>query len=259
MRNCWAIDGRVHHIWVSRQDCQAMVTGRVYFYKYSQQILFLKGDICFDSLGFVCDQTYSGNEGYVSAVAIGFCSDNFPSGSVVTGCQDGKIRIYNPGTVNPTSTLTGHTDTGLSDKHNCLNTRSFKSLFHILVCALVTRPGFLLSGSWDKTARLWQSDGSPVVTLSGHAAAVWAVEFLQCSPSASEAIVLTASADKTIKMWKGDSPFQTFKGHTDCVRALAVCDSNHFLSAANDATIKLWITSGECISTFYGHTNYIYG
>lgn len=54
---------------------------------------------------------------------------------------------------------------------------------------------------------------------------------------------------------------KTYQGHTDCVRALAVCDdSEHFLSAANDATIRLWrIASGECVSIFYGHTNYIYG
>ncbi|KAK4035672.1 hypothetical protein OUZ56_027758 [Daphnia magna] len=191
-----------------------------------------------EGLGFVCDQTYIGNEGYVSSVAIGGTSDNFPGGCVITGCQDGKIRVYNPGSVNPTSTFTGHSDT---------------------VCALITRPGFLLSGSWDKTARLWQSDGAPIVTLSGHAAAVWAIEFLHCPNSASEVLILTGSADKTIKLWKGDSPFQSFKGHTDCVRALAVCDSNRFLSAANDATIRLWITSGDCIATFYGHTNYIYG
>lgn len=135
----------------------------------------------------------------------------------------------------------------------------FKLNSVFLVCSLVTQNGFLLSGSWDRTARLWRSDGSPVMTLSGHAAAVWAVEFLQCSDSASEIITLTASADKTIKMWKGDLPFQTFKGHTDCVRALAVCDSSRFLSAANDASIRLWVISGECIATFYGHTNYIYG
>lgn len=127
------------------------------------------------------------------------------------------------------------------------------------MCALVTQSGFLLSGSWDTTAKLWQSDGSIICTLSGHSAAVWAVEFLQHSSSVSELITLTASADKTIKMWKGESPFQIFKGHTDCVRALAVIDSKRFLSAANDATVRLWITSGECVSVFYGHTNYIYG
>lgn len=64
-------------------------------------------------MGFVCDQTYIGNEGYVSSVAIGGTSDNFPGGSVITGSQDGKIRVYNPGSVSPSSTLTGHTDTGV--------------------------------------------------------------------------------------------------------------------------------------------------
>ena len=127
------------------------------------------------------------------------------------------------------------------------------------MCALAIRPGFIMSGSWDKTARIWQFDGSTVLTLTGHTAAIWAVEVLKCSASPSEIITLTGSADKTIKMWLGDSPLQLYKGHTDCVRALAVVDANRFLSAANDATIKLWVTGGECLSTFYGHTNYIYG
>lgn len=133
----------------------------------------------------------------------------------------------------------------------------------ISVCALAVRPGLLISGSWDKTARIWRSgDTGSVTTLSGHTAAIWAVEVLDCSsPSSgtSGILTLTGSADKTIKLWQGDSPLQLFKGHTDCVRALAVVDSSRFLSAANDATIRLWVVSGECLATYYGHTNYIYG
>jgi len=64
-------------------------------------------------LGFICNQTYGGNEGYVSAVAVGSPSEMLPSGAVITGCQDGKIRIYNPEMSSPSSTLNGHTDTGL--------------------------------------------------------------------------------------------------------------------------------------------------
>ena len=134
----------------------------------------------------------------------------------------------------------------------------YNLFFFFLVCSVVAKENFLFSGSWDKTARVWQ-DSSSVLTLSGHTAAIWAVEILESADCVSNLVVLTGSADKTIKMWKGNSPFQVFKGHTDCVRALAVCSSDQFLSAANDATIRLWITSGECLSTFYGHTNYIYG
>ena len=48
-------------------------------------------------------------------------------------------------------------------------------------------------------------------------------------------------------------------GHTDCVRALAATSGNEFLSCANDATVRHWnATVGTCLSTFYGHSNYIY-
>ena len=115
----------------------------------------------------------------------------------------------------------------------------------------------VLSGSWDKTAKIWISGSlEPHLTLNGHSAAIWAVEILSTNP---EFLTLTGSADKTIKLWRGNSPLQIFKGHEDCVRALVLCDTSRFLSAANDATIKLWLVSGECLATFYGHTNYIYG
>ena len=47
-------------------------------------------------------------------------------------------------------------------------------------------------------------------------------------------------------------------GHTDAVRALAVVDSRQFLSASNDAHVRRWSSSGDCLGTYSGHTNYIY-
>ena len=210
----------------------------------------------------MCNQTFGGNEGYVSTVAV-TPSDSLHRGKVITGCQDGKIRIYNPESVNPCETLSGHNDTGTLKKKKSHMQQENSTVTNIIfivstVCALATTPEYFLSGSWDKTAKIWQYDGAPVLTLSGHTAAIWAVEILSSS-TGSDIISLTGSADKTIKMWRGNTPFQIFKGHTDCVRALAVCDANRFLSAANDATIRLWLVSGECLATYYGHTNYIYG
>lgn len=34
---------------------------------------------------------------------------------------------------------------------------------------------------------------------------------------------------------------------------------NGFLSASNDASIRLWSYSGENLNTFYGHSSFIYG
>ena len=124
------------------------------------------------------------------------------------------------------------------------------------MCPLATAQEYILSGSWDKTAKIWDHNRSPLLTLSGHTAAIWAVQILSCS---SDIVSLTGSADKTIKLWQGNSQLQIFNGHIDCVRALAICDANCFLSAANDATIRLWLISIECLATYYGHTHYIYG
>ena len=49
-----------------------------------------------------------------------------------------------------------------------------------------------------------------------------------------------------------------FTGHTDAVRALAVVDKTQFLSASNDAHVRRWSASGDCLGTYSGHTNYIY-
>lgn len=47
-------------------------------------------------------------------------------------------------------------------------------------------------------------------------------------------------------------------GHEDCVRGLAILSETEFLSCANDASIRKWQITGECLEVYYGHTNYIY-
>ena len=71
-------------------------------------------------------------------------------------------------------------------------------------------------------------------------------------------IMVTASADKLIKLWKAGVNTHTLAGHTDAVRSLAVISSEEFLSASNDATVRRWSRTGDCLGTYYGHENYIY-
>ena len=52
---------------------------------------------------------------------------------------------------------------------------------------------------------------------------------------------------------------QTFLGHSDCVRGLAMVDQNEFVSCSNDATVRRWtIFDSGCLQVFYGHSNFIY-
>ncbi|KAM0792413.1 hypothetical protein ACM66B_005091 [Microbotryomycetes sp. NB124-2] len=129
------------------------------------------------------------------------------------------------------------------------------------VCSLATSTDgrTLISGSWDKTAKVWK-DFEFKYTLRGHEQSVWAVLVLD---GASESY-LTGSADNTIKLWNGERCTQTFRGHTQAVRALAKLglsagSPDLFASAGNDATIRVWsLKTGETVHTLYGHDSFIY-
>ncbi len=43
-----------------------------------------------------------------------------------------------------------------------------------ICCLAVSMRGDIISGSWDKTAKIWR-DGKCIQTLSGHEFAVWGV------------------------------------------------------------------------------------
>ncbi|KAH9488092.1 hypothetical protein Btru_065405 [Bulinus truncatus] len=174
-----------------------------------------------------------GHTNFVSSICVMPPDDTYPEGLIVTGSNDKTILAYKPDNPDPVFKLTGHEGN---------------------VCALASgKFGFLLSGSWDNTARVWLNQKC-VMVLEGHTMAVWAVGIIS-----GQGVMLTGSADKTIKAWKAGKNIQTFKGHEDCVRALAVVSENEFLSCSNDATIRRWaVTSGDCLAIYYGHTNYVY-
>ena len=67
--------------------------------------------------------------------------------------------------------------------------------------------------------------------------------------------VLTASADRTIKLWEGESCVQSYTGHEDVVRDLALLPGVGFVSASNDGTIRAWELGGSCLKVLrHPHT-----
>ena len=155
-----------------------------------------------------------------------------------TGSNDATVCIYQENSLVPILTLKGHEST---------------------VCSIAAgvEPQSIITGSWDKTARIWtidQSGGINFVELKGHDAAVWAVASLPKSKK-----FITGSADKNIIFWntKGER-LRMLKGHTDCVRGVLALDSGGLISCSNDATIRVWNEDGECVQQMNGHSNYIY-
>ncbi|KAF0312844.1 Phospholipase A-2-activating protein [Amphibalanus amphitrite] len=185
-----------------------------------------------DGVGFTTTQTLRGHTRYVVSTCVMPPGDEFPDGLILTGSNDGNIHVYSHKSSEPLFKLTGHTGT---------------------VAALAAgKFGTIVSGSWDCSARVWLGQKC-VLTLSGHAAAVWAVAILPGS-----GLVITGSADKTILAWKTGKVIQKFTGHEDCVRGLALLSEEEFLSCGNDATIRRWNINGTCVQTLYGHSNFVY-
>ncbi|KAF9139015.1 hypothetical protein BG015_002191 [Linnemannia schmuckeri] len=107
---------------------------------------------------------------------------------------------------------------------------------------------FLITGSYDNTAKVWNIEtGECLRTLTGHALCVRALHF-------DEAKLITGSMDRTLKIWNYHTGqcIRTLQGHTDGVVTLDF-DSRILASGSADATIKIWnFATGEC-STLKGH------
>ncbi|KAJ3276075.1 hypothetical protein HDV01_006245 [Terramyces sp. JEL0728] len=154
-------------------------------------------------------------------------------GLLASGGSDKIIYVFDPS--NPADVkykLEGHSDN---------------------ICTLAVSPeGDLISGSWDKTARVWRN-GKCVATLAGHLFAVWGVL------AVGEGTFLTASADKTIKIWNNGMEIRTIKGHNDVVRSIISIPNVGFASTSNDGTIRVVKSNGELVYDLHGHNSFVYG
>jgi len=113
---------------------------------------------------------------------------------------------------------------------------------------------YIITGSNDKTARLWDIDGNILQIFTGHVLPVYAVAF---SPDGNT--VLTGSGDLTARLWdlQGNC-LQVFNGHKFDVLSVAFSpDGNKILTGSADSTAILWDLQGNILQRFQGHTGYI--
>jgi len=119
----------------------------------------------------------------------------------------------------------------------------------------------LLTGSWDRTAKLWDvATGSCIRTFIGHISSVMSVAF---SPDGTR--ILTGSLDGMggiAKLWDVATGvcIRTYSEHTDMVSSVAFSpDGACVLTGSDDGTAKLWdVATGSCIRTFAGHAGGIW-
>ena len=147
----------------------------------------------------------------------------------------------------------------LSDAIDVVRERNILKGHEELVYSVAFSPDgkTIVSGSWDKTIRLWDTSGKPIgQPFQGHEAEVTSVAF---SPDGKT--IVSGSGDGTIRLWdtSGKPIGQPFKGHEDWVTSVAFSpDGKTIVSGSWDKTIRLWDTSGKPIGQpFKGHEYWV--
>ena len=149
-----------------------------------------------------------------------------------TASKDRKI-MHIDSTGNPSKLFEGH--------ENCVNSLSQST------------PDELVSGSWDGTARIWDTNtGKCTNVLEGHQHAV-------CVLSLPNGIVITGSQDKSIRLWfKGEQQKEIPNAHDDIIRQFTEVPGLGFASCSNDESVKLWSIDGNLLQTFKGHMGFVF-
>ena len=105
---------------------------------------------------------------------------------------------------------------------------------HVVAALGRAADGALLSGGWDKTARVWRGEApAPEAVLRGHDVAVNAVAGLP------DGAVATGSGDQTIGVWRGGACVRRMNARAP-VRALCAVGGGRLASGANDGWVRVW-------------------
>jgi hypothetical protein len=115
----------------------------------------------------------------------------------------------------------------------------------------------LITGSFDKTARIWDAaTGRELTRLTGHSDTVGAAYF---SPDGGR--VVTASLDKTARVWDPSTGrvIALLSGHKDLVEtAMFSPDGKRIVTASNDRTARIWdAATGRELKVLSGHKDQV--
>jgi WD40 repeat protein len=115
----------------------------------------------------------------------------------------------------------------------------------------------IASASYDKTIRLWNTNGQLLNILKGHTGAVFDVKF---SPNGE--VIASASRDETVKIWSINGELlHTLRGHKDAIYSVTFSpDGRMIASVSSDQTVRLWSINGKLLHVFpnYGDRNKIF-
>jgi WD40 repeat protein len=109
-----------------------------------------------------------------------------------------------------------------------------------------------VTGSYDKTARVWDLDtGACLRILEGHTGCVTSVAL-----HADGRRAVSGSTDNTLRVWDLDTGacLRILEGHTNWVNSVALhADGRRAVTGSEDKTVRVWdLDTGACLGTWCG-------
>jgi len=187
--------------------------------------------------------TLSGHRGWVTSIATTYEQSNI----LVSGSRDKSVMVWE---LTPEGEQVGYARRGLRGHGETIQD-----------VALSSDGNFALSGSWDKTMRLWDlNTGSSIRTFKGHAKDVNSVAF-----SADNRQIVSGSRDRTVKLWNtlGECKYTIVEDmHTDwvsCVRFSPSAKMPLIVTGGWDKLVKVWnLSTCKLRTNLVGHTGVVY-
>ena len=162
----------------------------------------------------------------------------------VTGCKDGVARVFG---------------------HNHELKFEFRGHDKAVTSLAWTGEGFLVTGSWDGTAKVWNlKNGALVATLADHenTVSVCGLEqtangLLRVATGSAGVAANNVISDHSIRIWEVDPTSgqvsllnHVSNDHNGPIRDLALTSLGMLASCSNDGTVKLRsVETGECLAT----------
>jgi len=188
--------------------------------------------------------TLSGHTDWVTAIS----TPSYNTQTIISSSRDKKVMVWHLD--NESETFQGYAKKALTGHSQCVQD------------VVISSDGrYALSGSWDKTLRLWDLvRGETVRSFSGHTSDVNSVAF-----SADNRQIVSGSRDRTIRLWNtlAECKYTIDQDqHTDwvsCVRFSPSTKEPLIVSCGWDKLIKVWNLSNCRIKTsLAGHTSVLY-
>ena len=124
---------------------------------------------------------------------------------------------------------------------------------------------FIVSGSGDKKARIWDVAQKKCIFTLGNDEVGPKDGVTSVAISPDGRLIAAGSLDRVVRLWDAQTGYflERYEGHTDSVYSVSFSpDGKSLASGSLDRTVKLWDLSesrsrSQCRSTFSGHSDFV--